>query len=142
MAATARSMRRPEPLQDEPATGKGYKPLFDIGQGGMGVATLALARGPEGFTKLVVLKRLHAHLLTDPTSVQMLLEEARLSARLSHQNVVQVYEAVVHRGAPTIVMEYLEGQPLSALLSAASRLPVNVHVAIPGHFPCSSSSPC
>jgi hypothetical protein len=126
-------MQVPEPPREESSNGKGYKPLFDIGEGGMGVATLALARGPEGFAKLVVLKRLHAHLLTDPDSVQMLLDEARVSARLSHQNVVQVYEAIVHRGAPTIVMEYLEGQPLTALLSASTRLPLDVHLVILAH---------
>jgi hypothetical protein len=95
----------------------------------MGVVTLALARGPEKFAKLVVLKRLHEHLVADPESVQMLLEEARISARLSHPNVVQVYEATLQGGAPTIVMEYLEGQPLPALTEGAVPLPLQLHLA-------------
>jgi eukaryotic-like serine/threonine-protein kinase len=107
-----------------------YKPLLEIGRGGMGVVTLALSRGPEGFEKLVVLKRLHEHLMTDPESVRMLLEEARISARLAHPNVVQVYEATMHRGAPTIVMEYLDGLPLPVLVEAATPLPTTLHLSV------------
>jgi serine/threonine protein kinase len=120
-AAESRSGERPAP---EP-----YKPLFEIGRGGMGVVSVALARGPEGFEKLVVLKRLHEHLMADPDSVRMLLEEARISARLAHPNVVQVYEATMHSGAPTIVMEYLEGLPLPVLAQAATPLPTRLHLS-------------
>jgi serine/threonine protein kinase len=96
----------------------------------MGVVTLALARGPESFAKLVVLKRLHVHLLGDPSSVQMLLKEAQISARISHPNVVQVYEVAQYRGSPTIVMEYLEGLPLSELAKAPAPLPLSLHLAV------------
>lgn len=72
----------------------------------------------EDFAKLVVLKRLHEHLVTDPKAVQMLLGEARISARLAHPNVVQVFDATLYRGAPTIVMEYLEGLPLPDLIQS------------------------
>lgn len=124
-----RTSRAPEPFSAA-SPGKAYEPLLEIGRGGMGIVTLALARGPEGFAKLVVLKRLHEHLAADPESVQMLLEEARISARLSHPNIVQVYEATVQGGVPTIVMEYLEGQPLPALIDGASRLPLELHLNV------------
>jgi serine/threonine protein kinase len=122
--------RSPEGNSNEPPSVEPYKPLFEIGRGGMGVVTLALARGPEQFAKLVVLKRLHDHLLTDPASVQMLLDEARISARLAHPNIVQVYEATLHRRAPTIVMEYLEGLPLPELVRPETRLPLPLHLAV------------
>ncbi len=96
----------------------------------MGVVTLALARGPESFAKLVVLKRLHVHLLGDPDSVHLLLEEARISASISHPNVVQVYEATQYRGAPTIVMEYLEGLPLLELTRGPAPLPLSLHLVV------------
>ena len=46
-------------------------------------------------------------------------DEARLAARLNHPNVVQTNEVFVHDDLPVIVMEYLEGQPLSAILARA-----------------------
>jgi serine/threonine protein kinase len=122
--------RPAEGLPSEAPAVEPYKPLFEIGRGGMGVVTLALARGPERFAKLVVLKRLHEHLLTDPASVQMLLDEARISARLAHPNVVQVHEATLHRGAPTIVMEYLEGLALPELMGQEAPLPLPLHLAV------------
>ncbi|HTV19085.1 MAG TPA: protein kinase, partial [Polyangiaceae bacterium] len=124
------SLRPGDAQAGESTEAEPYKPLFEIGRGGMGVVTLALARGPEQFAKLVVLKRLHEHLLSDTDSVQMLSDEARLSARLSHPNVVQVYEVTLHRGAPTIVMEYLEGLPLPELSEAATPLPLSLHLSV------------
>ena len=96
------------------SSGMTYRPLLELGEGGMARIVLALASGPGGFDKLVVLKVMRA--LQDSTEIRrLLLAEARLSARLNHPNVVQVQE-VVHTGeAPYIVMEYLDGRPLSAL---------------------------
>jgi serine/threonine-protein kinase len=79
---------------------------------------LALGRGPSGFNKLVVLKTMRKELVADDELRQMFLAEARLSARLNHANVVQVYE-VVDSAQPCIVMEYLEGQSMSTLLHEA-----------------------
>src|SRR5262249_29472179 len=51
-----------------------------------------------------------------PEFIAMFLDEARLSARLHHPNVVQTYEVVRHEGRLAIAMEYLHGQPLKAVL--------------------------
>jgi serine/threonine-protein kinase len=51
-----------------------------------------------------------------PESHRQFLEEARISARLAHPNVVQVHEVCDYEGTPTMVMEYLEGKPLSTIL--------------------------
>ena len=93
-----------------------YELLKELGRGGMGVVHLAVSRGPQGFRKLVVLKMMRKALLGDFESHRMFLEEGRISAHLSHPNVVQVFEVTEHDGMPTIVMEYLKGQPLSAVL--------------------------
>jgi serine/threonine protein kinase len=98
------------------ATGTRYELLKEIGRGGMGVAHLALAKGPRGFSKLVVLKMMRKALVGDPEAQRMFLEEARISARLTHPNVVQVHEVCEFEGVPTMVMEYLEGKPLSVIL--------------------------
>lgn len=95
-----------------------YRPILALGQGGMADVFLSIGRGPGGFNKLVVFKTLRKELVTDVELRQMFLAEARLSARLNNANVVQVYE-VLDTALPCIVMEYLEGQPLSSLLCDA-----------------------
>ncbi len=89
---------------------------MNLGAGGMADVHLAMSRGPQGFVKLFVLKSMKPELLAQPGARKLFLEEARISARLAHPNVVQVFEVIEHGGLPTIVMEYLEGQPLSAVL--------------------------
>ena len=95
-------------------SGLRYRPIIALGQGGMADVLLSVGRGPSGFNKLVVLKTMRKELIADEDLRQMFLAEARLSARLNHGNVVQVYE-VVDSALPCIVMEYLEGQPMSFL---------------------------
>jgi serine/threonine protein kinase len=106
--------------------------LVELGHGGTADVFLAVARGPSGFSKLVVLKTLKASLRSDPEFREMFLNEARLAARLSHSNIVQTYEVVEQAGVPTIVMEYLEGQPLSAILKRAqnNELALSMHLRI------------
>jgi serine/threonine protein kinase len=100
------------------ATGK-YRPIADLGEGGTASVFLAVARGPNDFNKLVVLKMLKRELCEESEFRQMFLREARLSARLNHPNVVQTYEVLEVNGRPIIVMEYLEGQALSRVVSRA-----------------------
>ena len=90
-----------------------YRRLAELGRGGMATVYLAAARGPSGFTKLVVLKELRPDLAQDAEFRSMFLDEARLAARLNHPNVVQTYEVGEDGDRQVIVMEYLEGQPLS-----------------------------
>lgn len=100
------------------STGLRYRPIIALGHGGMADVLLSVGRGPSGFNKLVVLKTMRKELVTDEDLRQMFLAEARLSARLNHPNVVQVYE-VVDTALPCIIMEYLEGQPMSGLYHEA-----------------------
>jgi serine/threonine protein kinase len=111
--------------------------IGEVGEGGMALVHLALARGPNGFDKLVVLKTLRSNLASDPECVDMFQHEARLAARLDHPNVVRTYEVSEENGRTAIVMEYLEGQPLSQVIArakgakgahGASRLPLAMHV--------------
>ena len=77
---------------------------------------LAMQRGPAGFEKLVVLKLVHEALASDKQIVDMLLDEAKLSALIKHPNVVDVYELGEADGRYFIAMEYLEGEPLLSVL--------------------------
>src|SRR5262245_37478312 len=99
----------------EGAVGK-YRVVLQLGQGGTADVYLAAADGPGGFRKLVVLKALKQSLSDDEEFRAMFLSEARLAARLHHPNVVQTNEVMEQDGRPTMVMEYLEGQPLSQVI--------------------------
>jgi serine/threonine-protein kinase len=102
------------------AIGK-YQIFASLGRGGMADVYLAVARGPMGFNKLAVIKRLRDDHAADPALATMLLDEARLAARLSHPNVVHTYEVGEDRGGYFIAMEYLEGQPLVRITRALDK---------------------
>ncbi len=70
---------------------------------------LATSRGPSGFEKTVVIKRLKKSMGSEQGFVRMFLSEAMLVARLSHPNVVQIHELGEDDGLPYIVMEYVPG---------------------------------
>jgi eukaryotic-like serine/threonine-protein kinase len=94
-----------------------YRPIAELGQGGMAQVFLALASGPVGFNKLVVLKQIREQFAEDPEFLTMFLDEARLAARLNHPNVVQTNEVGGDGKRFFICMEYLEGQPLNRIMS-------------------------
>lgn len=95
-----------------------YQLIAELGRGGMADVFLAVARGKAGlgFSKLVVIKRLREHLANDEDFVAMLVDEARIAARLNHPNVVQMLEIDEVDGEYFLAMEYLDGQPLRRIL--------------------------
>jgi eukaryotic-like serine/threonine-protein kinase len=95
-----------------------YELITRIGQGGMAEVQLALQRGPAGFEKLVVVKLVHENLASQKPFVDMLLDEARVAALVKHPNVVDIYDLGEAEGRYFIAMEYLEGEPLLAVLRA------------------------
>jgi serine/threonine protein kinase len=99
-----------------------YRPIAELGRGGMAIVYLAASQGPRGFSKLVVVKELKDEFSTDAEFATMFCDEARLAARLNHPNVVQTYEVEEEPAHFFIVMEYLEGQPLSQARSRLARL--------------------
>jgi serine/threonine-protein kinase len=89
--------------------------------GGMAELHLARATGIEGFQKLVVLKRILPHLAADPEFIKLFLAEARLAATLHHPNVVEVFDIGSHEGSYFFTMEYVRGQDLGTVISAARK---------------------
>ncbi|HEX4457294.1 MAG TPA: protein kinase, partial [Polyangia bacterium] len=96
--------------------------------GGMAELFLARAAGPQGFSKLCVIKRVLPHLAEDPAFVEMFLDEARIAATLQHPNVVQMYDVGVVDGNYFIAMEYLHGEDVRSISKAVQhkeqRLPI------------------
>ncbi|MDP3233843.1 MAG: serine/threonine-protein kinase [Myxococcales bacterium] len=97
--------------------GDRYELIRQLAVGGMGEVFLAIQRGPRGFARPVVVKRILSHLAHDETFVQQFLNEGRLAARISHPSVVQILELDQSTdGAWYLVLEYVHGVTLRALL--------------------------
>lgn len=90
--------------------------LFDaIGHGGTSTVHIGRLLGPAGFSKTVAIKRMHEHVGRDPQVAAMFLDEARLSARIRHPNVVATTDLLAIDGETFLVMEYVHGAALSTL---------------------------
>jgi eukaryotic-like serine/threonine-protein kinase len=92
--------------------------------GGGGMAVVYLARDGE-LGRPVALKVLADNLADDTELRGRFVREARLAARLSHPNVVRVYDAGEEDGRPYIVMECVEGESLAELLRREGPLPAD-----------------
>lgn len=99
-----------------------YTLIAVIGRGGMGGVYLGVGSGVGGFRKLVVIKKIHAHLAEDHRFVTMFMDEARLAARMNHPNLVQTFEVGRdEQKIPFMAMEYMEGKSFSDVVKAALR---------------------
>ena len=85
-----------------------------LGHGGM--ATVVLARD-EQLGRKVAIKRLSTALTGDEVFRERFLREARMAGRLSHPNIVAVFDVGEEDGVPYIVMEYVEGETLADLMA-------------------------
>jgi eukaryotic-like serine/threonine-protein kinase len=123
----------------EPQNFGKYQLLRVLAQGGMAEVFLAKQVGPEGFEKVVVVKRVLPHLSRRPDFVEMFLDEARLNASLSHPNIVQVFDFGLAQGQYFLAMEYLAGEDLSTIyrqsVAAGITVPPEI-VALVGAAAC------
>ena len=102
--------------QNLPRRVGGYT-LFDfIGRGGMAEIFLARAHTELGAVRLCVVKEILPEFSGNKDFAEMLTFEAKLAARLSHANIVQVFDLGRTDGHLFIAMEYVEGLDLNALL--------------------------
>ncbi len=115
-----------------PELGK-YRLIAKLARGGMGDVYLAVAQGPGGFHKLVVVKEMRPEFAEDATYVAMFQEEARLAARLAHPNIVQTNEVGFDSSRHYMIMEYLDGRSLYRLakqLAPRGGLPLGAHLRV------------
>ncbi len=122
------------PSENTRATGDAtvqYELLGRLGRGGMATVHLAKRSLANGVERLFAIKRLHSHLAEDDEYVQMFLDEARLASQLNDRNIISVLEVGRDQGVPFVVMEYVEGAPLSTLLRVHDGpLPPDIAVSI------------
>lgn len=136
-----RAVRGERPLHEEAVVSEtqlcgAYRLIAQLGSGAMADVFLGIQDGPKGTgaAKLAVVKKLRGHLAEDPDFVAMLMDEARICARLSHPNVVHVFEAVEDEAGCFLAMEHLDGQPLHKIepraRKAGETVPRTLHYAI------------
>src|SRR5262249_8052680 len=92
-----------------------FQLLVELARGGMGIVYLARSVGVGGFSKLHIIKELKPEFADDTTFLSMFVEEARLSARLEHPNIVQTIEVGQDGRRHFMAMEYLKGQSLERI---------------------------
>jgi serine/threonine-protein kinase len=93
-----------------------YRVYSELASGGMATVHLGCMLGPAGFSKLVAIKCLHAQFALENEFVAMFLDEARLTSSIHHPNVVASLDVVAEQGELLVVMEYVHGESLAALL--------------------------
>ena len=93
-----------------------YRVVEKLESGGMAEVFRAESEGLQGFRKQVAIKRVLPHLSSKKKFISMFLDEARLSAQLSHSNCVQVFDIGGGDNAFFIVMEFVDGANLKAII--------------------------
>jgi serine/threonine-protein kinase len=110
-----------------------YEPLLELASGGMATVYIARQLGAAGFERIVVVKRVHRHLLGNREFYDMFRDEARVASIIKHPNVVPVIDVVEVQQPDRelfLVMDYVESSSLATLRKAAheekSRIPVPI----------------
>ena len=112
-----------------------YELLERIAVGGMAEVYRGRVAGAEGFEKLVAIKRVLPEFARDERFISMLLTEARIHSALSHRNIVQIHDlGISEDGEYFIVLEYVEGHDLRAVIEAATSLGVQIPDSIALHI--------
>ncbi len=96
-----------------------YELLESLATGGMAEVYLAKRSGPHGFQKFFAVKRILPQLAEDADFVGMFVDEARISAQMSHPNIVHVFDFGEDRGELYMALEYVHGTSCAKLLRTA-----------------------
>lgn len=98
-----------------------YSIISRLGAGGMAEVFKASLARSEAFSKTVALKRMLPHMAREPDFVRKFVQEAELTAKLDHSNIVRIYDfgTLPSDGLPFIAMEFVDGLDLRRLLRAA-----------------------
>jgi serine/threonine protein kinase len=107
-----------------------YRITERVASGGMAEVFKGVAESLQGFRKNIAIKRILPALTQNKKFVAMFLDEARLSLSLQHANVVQVFDIGHSEDTYFIVMEYVDGVDLKALIEWRRRLGKRLPIAV------------
>jgi serine/threonine protein kinase len=108
---------KPTGAAEAPATYGRFRLTGRIGVGGMAEVFRAVVRGPQGWERELVVKRILPSLSGNAEFTKMFIREAKLSALLVHPNIVQTFEFGEAEGTYFIAMEGVQGVTLRELLT-------------------------
>ncbi|MBM4353984.1 MAG: serine/threonine protein kinase [Deltaproteobacteria bacterium] len=111
-----------------------YKVTEKVDAGGMAEIFRGYAFSLDGIQKQVAIKRVRPHLATNKVFIKMFIDEARLSMRLNHGNITQVFDVGRAQGTYFLVMEFVDGANVRKIMQTATekgyRIPVEIAVYV------------
>lgn len=111
-----------------------YELYSKIGSGGAATVHLAKIVGDNDFFRVVAIKRLKPAIARDEEARAALIAEACLAARVSHPNVVPLFDVIEEPNEVFLVMDYVHGEPFNRLLGASKRAggppPLGISLAV------------
>ena len=107
----AKPVEKPVP-QDNPNEVGDYVLLGLIARGGMAEIYKAKKKGVKGFEKVIAIKKILSGYGEDDKFIEMLVDEAKIAAELSHPNIIQIYDLGRKDNYYFIAMEYVLGKDL------------------------------
>ncbi len=110
-AKEAKPDKKPVP-EDNPNEVGDYVLLGLIARGGMAEIYKAKKKGVKGFEKVIAIKKILSGYGEDDKYIEMLVDEAKIAAELSHPNIVQIYDLGRKDNYYFIAMEYVLGKDL------------------------------
>ena len=126
-----------DPVQEsetpEPSTGDPFGQYMieeHIATGGMADVYKARMMGMEGFQKTVAIKRIISSLTNSDEFVRMFIDEAKLAAQLSHNNIIQIFDLGKVDRSHYIAMEFIEGRDLRSILNDCSERDVVMPISL------------
>ena len=120
------------PTADNPIAFGRYTLLERLAIGGMAEVFRAKISSSHGFEKILVIKRILPHLAADPSFVDMFIDEAKLTAQLTHPKIVQILDFGQVGGQYFTALEHIDGFDALGLLRVAAHKRVHVprHLAV------------
>jgi hypothetical protein len=113
-----------------------YQLIKKLATGGMAEIWLARQQGLEGFEKLMVVKRILPHLVSNARFLRLFLDETRIAARLDHPNIARILELGEAGETWFVSMEYVQGSDLREVLrrarDAEALIPLEVSLHVHG----------
>jgi tetratricopeptide (TPR) repeat protein/predicted Ser/Thr protein kinase len=115
------------PTADKVRKSSRYHIIEELGRGGMGVVYKA---EDTLLDRIVAYKVLPPQVQKNQKVLDMFLREAKSAARLSHPNIVTIYDADEDRGEFFIIMEMVEGESLKELLQQQGKFPIKTALVL------------
>ena len=111
-----------------------YRVTEKVDAGGMAEIFKGFAVSLDGIQKLVAIKRVRPHLASNKKFIKMFIDEARLSMRLSHANITQVFDVGRAQGTYFLVMDFVDGGNLRKIMQVAAekgyKIPISITVSV------------